>query len=166
MPYRIDIYVGGDNDSLRIDRHYMDKVRKWANSNFAKEYILIKVQGRYNGMFEDSILINIIADYDLALKDQSVSLKQRTEARDVAHRKITSRVRACLTRISELAAMRMPVSFLPPEFLQVGFFYYAKPNLQPFQFQLMKKLKNISGSTTRDRSRVVEIETISVNHTL
>lgn len=76
MPYRIDIYIGSDNGSRRIHKGYLDKVKQWANENFPDGYTLIRGQGCYLGISEDSVLINALSNYDVALRDQLQKLKQ------------------------------------------------------------------------------------------
>ncbi len=81
MPYSIDIYVGSDNGTKRICKGYLDKVRQWADSNFPDGYTLIKGKGYYRGVSEDSVLINVLLDHDLPLRQQIQSLK-RTLSQD------------------------------------------------------------------------------------
>ena len=76
MSYRIDIYIGSDNDSRRIRKGYLSKVKQWANDNFPDGYTLIRGQGCYLGISEDSVLINALSNYDMALRDQVEQLKQ------------------------------------------------------------------------------------------
>jgi len=55
--HRVDIYVGGDNDSKKISDFYLDKIRKWVNTIFPEDYTLVKGEGYYNGACEDSTLL-------------------------------------------------------------------------------------------------------------
>lgn len=74
--YRVDIYIGSDNDSRRISDVYLDKIKKWANTAFPDGYTLVKGKGYYNGLSEDSILLHAFLDYDPALKCQLEKLKR------------------------------------------------------------------------------------------
>ena len=56
IKYRVDIYIGSDNDSRKIHDNYLDKVREWANATFPEGYTLVRGEGYYNGVSEDSIL--------------------------------------------------------------------------------------------------------------
>jgi len=76
MPYRIDIYIGSDNGSRKIDRGYLNKVRQWADGVFPDGYTVVKGQGHYRGASEDSLLLNVLSNYDIALRDQLNRLKQ------------------------------------------------------------------------------------------
>lgn len=76
MPYRIDIYIGSDNSSRRINKGYLDKVRRWANDNFPDGYTLIRGQGCNGRTTEDSVLINVLSDYDYAMRDKLKGLKE------------------------------------------------------------------------------------------
>ena len=74
--YRVDIYIGSDNDSRKIHESYLDKVRKWANKTFPDGYTLVRGEGYYNGASEDSILLHAFLNYDPALKHQLEKLKR------------------------------------------------------------------------------------------
>ena len=74
--YRIDIYIGSDNDSRKIHNTYLDKVREWANTTFPDGYTLVRGEGYYNGVSEDSILLYAFLNYDVALKDRLERLKR------------------------------------------------------------------------------------------
>ena len=75
MPYRIDIYIGSDNDSRKIHNSYLDKIRQWANTTFPDGYTLVRGEGYYNGASEDSILLYAFLNYDVALKSRLEKLK-------------------------------------------------------------------------------------------
>ena len=75
MPYRIDIYIGSDNGSRRIDGQYLGKVRQWADANFPDGYTLMRGKGYYRGISEDSLVVNVLSDCDLPLRDQLDWLK-------------------------------------------------------------------------------------------
>jgi len=74
--YRVDIYIGSDNDSRKIYDSYLDKVRKWANDIFPDGYTLIRGEGHYNGTSEDSILLHAFLNYNPDLKHQLERLKR------------------------------------------------------------------------------------------
>lgn len=73
---RVDIYIGGDNDSRKIHDDYLDKVRKWANTTFPDGYTLVRGEGYYNGASEDSILLCAFLNYDITLKHSLEKLKR------------------------------------------------------------------------------------------
>ena len=75
MPYRVEIYIGSDNGTRKICESYLKKVKEWADTNFPEGYTLLKGEGCYRGIYEDSILINALSDYDVALGDQLKRLK-------------------------------------------------------------------------------------------
>jgi hypothetical protein len=75
MPYRFDIYIGSDNGSRRIDSQYLGKVRQWADANFPTGYTLLRGQGCYGGISEDSLLVNVLSNCDLPLREQVNGLK-------------------------------------------------------------------------------------------
>lgn len=74
--YRVDIYIGSDNDSRKISDLYLEKVRRWAGEIFPDGYTLVRGEGCYNGVSEDSILLHAFLNYDVALKDQLERLKR------------------------------------------------------------------------------------------
>jgi len=76
MPYMIDIYIGSDNGSRRINRGYLSRVRKWATNSFPDGYTLMKAQGCYGQITEESILINVLSDRDEYMRDKVRALKQ------------------------------------------------------------------------------------------
>jgi hypothetical protein len=75
MPYRVDIYIGGDNDSKKICESYLKKIRDWANAAFPDGYTLVKGEGIYNGISKESVLINALSNYNLALRRKLEKLK-------------------------------------------------------------------------------------------
>lgn len=79
MPYRIDIYIGSDNGSRRIHDDYMCKVMNWANGIFPGGYTIMRGQGCYHGIAEDSLLINVVSNSDIPLKEQLQRLKRELE---------------------------------------------------------------------------------------
>jgi hypothetical protein len=74
--YRLDIYIGSDNDSRSINDPYLDKIKRWANETFPDGYTLIRGEGHYNGTSEDSVLLYAFLNYDAALKHQLEKLKR------------------------------------------------------------------------------------------
>jgi hypothetical protein len=76
VKYRVDIYIGSDNNSSRINDGYLDKVRKWANETFPDGYTILRGEGCYNGSSEDSILLHAFLNYDPVLKHQLERLKR------------------------------------------------------------------------------------------
>jgi hypothetical protein len=75
MPYRIDMYIGSDNGSRRIDDTYLNKIQRWANEQFPDGYTILRGQGCYLGVSEDTLHINALSKYDVALRDQLEKLK-------------------------------------------------------------------------------------------
>lgn len=75
MPYRFDIYIGSDNGSRKIDAPYLGKVKQWADQNFPDGYTLVRGEGCYRGVSEDSLLINLLSDYDFPLSKKLEGLK-------------------------------------------------------------------------------------------
>jgi len=76
MPYRIDIYIGSDNDSKKIDGRYLNKVKRWANGVFPDGYTIVKGKGYYHGVSEDSLILHVLLDYDVNLENQLSRLKK------------------------------------------------------------------------------------------
>jgi hypothetical protein len=76
MPYRIDVYIGSDNASRKICEDYLNRVVNWANGSFPDGYTMIRGQGCYRGVSEDTVLINALSDTDVALKESLEKLKQ------------------------------------------------------------------------------------------
>lgn len=74
--YRIDIYIGSDNDSRKINDSYLDKVRKWAKEIFPEGYALVRGEGYYNGAAEDSVLLHAFLNCNPALKHELKKLKR------------------------------------------------------------------------------------------
>lgn len=74
---RVDIYIGSDNDSRKINDLYLEKVRQWANEIFPHGYTIVRGEGYYNGVSEDSILLYTFLDYDPAIKRQLENLKRK-----------------------------------------------------------------------------------------
>jgi hypothetical protein len=74
--YRIDIYIGSDNGTRKIDDSYSEKIKRWANEAFPDGYTLVRGEGCYNGTSEDSILLHAFLNYDPVLKHQLEKLKR------------------------------------------------------------------------------------------
>jgi len=74
--YRVDIYIGSDNDSRKISDLYLEKVREWASDAFPDGYTLVRGEGYYNGASEDSILLHAFLNYDPALNQKIERLKR------------------------------------------------------------------------------------------
>ena len=76
MHCRVDIYIGSDNGSKKICESYLKKVRDWADAVFPEGYTLIRGKGCYQGTYEDSVLINVLSSYDIALRENLERLKR------------------------------------------------------------------------------------------
>jgi len=83
LKYRVDIYIGSDNDSRKIYDNYLNKIKNWANEIFPEGYTLIKGEGYYNGSSEDSILLHAFLDYDPVLKRQLEKLKRELKQESI-----------------------------------------------------------------------------------
>jgi len=79
MYYRIDIYIGSNNQTKKIDGDYLEKIKKWADSAFTDGYTIFRGEGCYNGVYEDSILLNALTLHDMPLNDSLESLKKDLE---------------------------------------------------------------------------------------
>jgi hypothetical protein len=78
-PYKIDIYIGSDNGSWRIDDNYLSKVRHWADGMFPDGYTIIRGNGYYRGASEDSLVLNVLSSQQLSLRQQLKQLKDELE---------------------------------------------------------------------------------------
>jgi len=76
VPYRYDIYIGSDNDSRKICDSYLKKVRDWASTTFPNGYTLVKGEGCYHGISEDSVLIYAFFSEDATLRNRLETLKR------------------------------------------------------------------------------------------
>jgi len=74
--YRVDVYIDSDNKSGKISDIYLDKIREWANEIFPDGHTIVKGEGYYNGISEDSILLHAFLNYDSILKHQLKKLKR------------------------------------------------------------------------------------------
>ena len=79
MPYRVDIYIGSDNGSKKICESYLKKVKEWADATFLEGYTLLRGEGCYRGIYEDSVLINVLSSNDVPLRDNLQQLKHELE---------------------------------------------------------------------------------------
>lgn len=79
----MDIYIGSDNDSREIHNNYLDKIRKWANATFPDGYTLVRGEGYYDGVSEDSILLYAFLNYDVALERQLEKLKRELKQESI-----------------------------------------------------------------------------------
>ena len=77
MPYRIEIYIGSNNNTRKINECYLDEVKNWASKVFPEGYTLIKGKGFYNGVSEDSVIISVFSDQELKLNHELGCLKQK-----------------------------------------------------------------------------------------
>ena len=77
MPYRIEIYIGSDNNTKRISKNYSNKVKSWASGVFPEGYTLIKGKGFYNGVSENSVIISVFSDQECKLNRELDCLKQK-----------------------------------------------------------------------------------------
>jgi uncharacterized membrane-anchored protein YitT (DUF2179 family) len=83
MPYRIEIYIGGDNNTREISECYLDEIKNWASKVFPEGYTLIKGKGFYNGVSEDSVIICVFSEQELKLNRELTSLKQKLKQNSV-----------------------------------------------------------------------------------
>ncbi|MHA1621592.1 MAG: hypothetical protein ACTSVO_05560 [Candidatus Heimdallarchaeaceae archaeon] len=79
MPYRVDIYIGSDNNSRKICKEYMKKIIEWADVTFPEGYTLLKGEGCYDGIYEETIIINVLSNYDVSLNGRLKRLKCELE---------------------------------------------------------------------------------------
>jgi len=77
MQYRIDIYIGSDNNNRKIDKCYLSKIEEWTSTLFPKGYTILMGKGYYNGASEDSVIINVFSDGLPSLNDQLKLLKRK-----------------------------------------------------------------------------------------
>lgn len=76
VKYRIDLYIGSDNDSKKISELYLEKLKKWANEIFPDGYTLFKGEGYYNGISEESVILYSFMNYDVSLEHPLERLKK------------------------------------------------------------------------------------------
>jgi len=77
--YRVDIYIGSDNHSREINEEYLGKVKEWADENFPDSYTILRGEGCYNGIYEDSVLLNALTPLDTPLLTGLKALKEKLE---------------------------------------------------------------------------------------
>jgi hypothetical protein len=75
MPYKIEIFIGSDNNTRKIGKNYLERIRKWANKVFPNGYTLLRSKGFYNGVSEDSVIISVLSDKDLVLEQDIKQLR-------------------------------------------------------------------------------------------
>jgi hypothetical protein len=83
MPYRIEIYIGGDNNTGEISECYLDEIKNWASKVFPEGYTLIKGKGFYNGVSEDSVILSVFSERELKLNHELDCLKQKLKQNSV-----------------------------------------------------------------------------------
>lgn len=76
MTHKLDIYIGSANRSRRIYSSYLKKVRQWASDTFPDGYTLVRGEGYYRGISEDSILLHAFLDNDAPIRDRLEKLKR------------------------------------------------------------------------------------------
>jgi hypothetical protein len=77
VPYRFELYIGSDNGSRTIDENYLSKIQQWANDNFPNGYTILRGQGCYLGVSEDTVLIDALLNSDVSFREQLRKLKQQ-----------------------------------------------------------------------------------------
>jgi len=77
MQHRIDIYLGGDNNSKKINKSYLSKIEEWASAIFPNGYTILQGRGYYNGASEDSVIINVFSNRLPDLSSQLELLKRK-----------------------------------------------------------------------------------------
>ena len=70
--FKIEIYIGSPNSTHRINRAYLNQVKRWSNSFFAAGYTLIRGRGFWNGGSEESL---VLTAYTLKTEDLGKELK-------------------------------------------------------------------------------------------
>jgi len=83
VKYRIDIYIGSDNDSKKISDPYLDKVRQWAKETFPDGYTIVRGEGYYKGIPEDSILLYAFLNHDISYRDALEKLKRELKQESI-----------------------------------------------------------------------------------
>ncbi|MCJ7425220.1 hypothetical protein MUP01_13275 [Candidatus Bathyarchaeota archaeon] len=83
MPCKVDIYIGSDNDSRRMSDLYLGKIKRWANETFPEGYTIVKCEGHYNGISEDSILLYAFLNHDVAIKPRLEMLKRELKQESI-----------------------------------------------------------------------------------
>jgi hypothetical protein len=83
MPYRIEIYIGSNNNTRGISECYLDEIKNWASKVFPEGYTLIKGKGFYNGISEDSVILSVFSERELKLNHELDCLKQKLKQNSV-----------------------------------------------------------------------------------
>jgi hypothetical protein len=81
--YKIDLYIGSDNNSGKISDSYLNKVKEWASTTFPEGYTLVRGEGYYNGTSEDSILLHAFLKYDPTLRHRLERLKRELKQESI-----------------------------------------------------------------------------------
>ena len=56
----INIYIGSDNASRKINEEYLAKITEWAKQVFPNGFTLIKGKGFYGDISEDSVILDVM----------------------------------------------------------------------------------------------------------
>ena len=83
MTYRLDIYIGSDNRSRRIHAGYVSKIRQWAADTFPDGYTLLRGQGYYRGVSEDSILLHAFLNDDAPIRGRLEKLRRQLKQESI-----------------------------------------------------------------------------------
>jgi len=83
VPHRIDIYIGSDNGSRKISKNHLKRVQEWASGIFPEGYTLLKGNGYWQGVTEESLIINVLCEYDVALRNKIERLKHELRQESV-----------------------------------------------------------------------------------
>jgi hypothetical protein len=83
MPYRIEIFIGSDNNTRKIGKYYLERIRKWASKVFPNGYTLLRSKGFYNGISEDSVIISVLSDQDLVLEQELKQLRNELKQESI-----------------------------------------------------------------------------------
>ncbi|MEM3572825.1 MAG: hypothetical protein QXJ62_01140 [Nitrososphaeria archaeon] len=83
MPYKVDIYIGSENSTRKIDKKYLEKIRSWANRIFPNGYTILKGKGFYNGISEDSLVISVLLEKDPVLDSEIAHLKKELKQESI-----------------------------------------------------------------------------------
>ena len=94
MGYRFDVFVGSDNSSRRITKDYLRRIVKWANSVFPEGYTLTRGRGYYEGEHEESLVLSVLTDGDIELKDKVALLKRELKQKSILVSKYTVQLAA------------------------------------------------------------------------
>jgi len=76
MPYQYEIYIGSDNETKKNSDLYRGKIIEWANSVFPEGYTIFEIDGYYNGFMEESLLMSVLSEGEIEVKDHIDQLKR------------------------------------------------------------------------------------------